>query len=97
MSTAIESDIITQDERTRLLSGEDQSLLDEFEAMLHLIRDRTRSVAERYQVGAYPGCRVYRKLTLALHPAATSNALRRRSIDSTAQTWGGSLPILVTR
>ena len=53
MSTTIESDIVTQDQRTRILSDEDQALLDEFEAMLDLIRDRTRSVAERYQVGAY--------------------------------------------
>jgi len=35
------------------LSGDDQAHLDEFEAMLDLIRDRTRSVAEGYQVGAY--------------------------------------------
>jgi hypothetical protein len=35
------------------LSGDDQAHLDEFEALLDLIRDRTRSVAERYQVGAY--------------------------------------------
>jgi hypothetical protein len=53
MSTAIESDIITQDEATIFLSDEDQARLDEFDAMLDLIRDRTRSVAERYQVGAY--------------------------------------------
>ena len=52
MSTTIEEDI-TQDDRTQALSEEDQAHLDEFDAMLDLIRDRTRSVAERYQVGAY--------------------------------------------
>ena len=52
MSTT-SSEIITQDDRTSALTEEDQNHLDEFEAMLDLIRDRTRSVAERYQVGAY--------------------------------------------
>src|SRR3954466_6280890 len=52
MSTTIEKDII-QDDRTSVLSEQDQAHLDEFRAMLDLIRDRTRSVAERYQVGAY--------------------------------------------
>lgn len=35
------------------LSDADSQYLAEFERMLDLIRDRTRSVAERYQVGAY--------------------------------------------
>lgn len=53
MRTAIENDIFTQDVRTIILAEEDQAFLDEFEAMLDLIRDRTRSVADAYQVGAY--------------------------------------------
>ena len=48
MSTASDEDIVTG-----RLSGRDRTHLDEFESMLDLIRDRTRSVAERYQVGAY--------------------------------------------
>jgi hypothetical protein len=35
------------------LSSEDQVHLDEFESLTDLIRDRARSVAERYQVGCY--------------------------------------------
>lgn len=53
MSTTTDSDIITQCDRTPALDEADQAHLDGFEAMLDLIRDRTRSVAERYQVGAY--------------------------------------------
>lgn len=53
MSTTTSGNIIAHDDRTLALSGEDQALLDEFEAMLDLIRDRTRSVAEGYQNGAY--------------------------------------------
>lgn len=52
MSTT-SGEIITQADRTPALAEEDQALLDEFETMLDLIRDRTRSVAEGYQVGAY--------------------------------------------
>lgn len=44
---------ITHAGRTTILAEEDQAHLDEFESMLDLIRDRTRSVAEGYQVGAY--------------------------------------------
>ncbi|QDV36980.1 hypothetical protein [Tautonia plasticadhaerens] len=53
MSTTTSSEIITQSGRTLILSEEDRACLDEFEAMLDLIRDRTRSVADRYQAGAY--------------------------------------------
>src|SRR3954453_17949182 len=53
MSTTTSSEIITQADLTLVLCEEDEALLDEFEAMLDLIRDRTRSVAEGYQVGAY--------------------------------------------
>ena len=35
------------------LTGDDLADLAAFEAMRDLIRDRTRSVAERYQTGAY--------------------------------------------
>jgi hypothetical protein len=35
------------------LSPEDQYYLREFEILLDVIRDRTRSVAERYQNGCY--------------------------------------------
>ena len=34
-------------------TSQDQAHLRAFAAMLDLIRDRTRSVADRYQVGAY--------------------------------------------
>jgi hypothetical protein len=43
----------THDGRTPRLSKEDAAQLEQFEAMRDLIRDRTRSVADRYQVGAY--------------------------------------------
>src|SRR5207248_7037875 len=41
------------DEGTLRFSKEDRAQLEVFEAMRDLIRDRTRSVADRYQVGAY--------------------------------------------
>jgi hypothetical protein len=53
MSTTTGGDIINQADRTLALDEADQAHLDEFESMLDLIRDRTRSVAEGYQVGAY--------------------------------------------
>ena len=52
MSTTSE-EIITQVDGTPALDEADQAHLDEFESMPDLIRDRTRSVAEGYQVGAY--------------------------------------------
>jgi len=53
MSTTTGGDIINQADRPLALDEADQAHLDEFESMLDLIRDRTRSVAEGYQVGAY--------------------------------------------
>ncbi len=53
MSRAIDSDIITQIERTMATAEEEQAILDDFDVMPDLIRDHTRSQAERYQVGAY--------------------------------------------
>jgi hypothetical protein len=53
MSTTTGGDIINQADRILALDEANQAHLDEFESMLDLIRDRTRSVAEGYQVGAY--------------------------------------------
>jgi hypothetical protein len=51
MSTMTVNGAVKQ--RIRTLPSQDEDHLRAFAAMLDLIRDRTRSVADRYQVGAY--------------------------------------------
>lgn len=66
-----------QSPREMMLSEMDRNHLFEFEQMLNLIRDRVRSVAERYQVGSY----------IAGRPASSKTYTAIKTLEGLGVPW----------